>query len=381
MPRPIIAKIILSAFEHNLSIIKQCSKKTKVFAVLKANAYGHGIKNIYTALSNADGIAVLDINEAIILRNLGWAKPILLLEGIFDITDVEVIHEYYLDIVVHNLHQINLINAWHKQHNNTITQQSKINIFLKANTGMNRLGIPVHHYANIYSLLTQQKWVGNITHMTHYATADYQDENNATKNQFNLFMQQRDTFLNILNTLNVDEKDIIHKSTCNSAGILWHNDMHHDWVRAGIALYGASPTGQHQHIQHLNLKACMHLHSQIIAVQSLKAGACVGYGGTFIAPHDMRIGIVACGYADGYPRQAPNETPVSVLGIKTRLVGRVSMDMITVDITHIHDATIGSHVELWGEHIKIDDVAHISNTIGYELMCAINQRVPIEIVR
>jgi alanine racemase len=371
MPRPIVAKIILSAVAHNLSILKQYSKTAKLFAVLKANAYGHGIKNIYPALEQADGIAVLDIQEAILLRTLGWVKPILLLEGIFDITDVDYVYEHNLNIVIHDEFQIALINNWYKnlQKKQCHNLMHKINVFLKANTGMNRLGIALQNYINIHNTLTQQPWLGALTHMTHYATAD-----DITLNNY-LFKQQATAFQNIIQ---IAPKNI--KSTCNSAGILWHENMHYEWVRAGIALYGASPTGQYADIQNLNFKACMYLHSKIIGVQNLNTGDCVGYGGAFVAQNPMRIGIVACGYADGYSRQASNNTPISVSGINTHLVGRVSMDMIAVNITHIPKASINSHVELWGEHIKIDDVAQASNTIGYELMCGINQRVPIQII-
>jgi alanine racemase len=361
MSRPIIAKIFPSSIAHNIDILKNKAYTAKLFAVLKANAYGHGIHNIYSGLTNADGIAVLDLEEAILVRQLGWQKPILLLEGFFEFNDLQIIDEYNLTTSIHSKYQIQLLDEWHTKFNH---RNKKINVFLKCNTGMNRLGFDINEYNKIYVEIKNKAWIGQITHMTHYAKADIQQIG---------IEKQIEIFNKLVSKLPED------KSTSNSAAILWHKQAHYNWVRAGISLYGASPSGVYKDIKTINLKLSMHLHSKLIGIQNIKCGQEVGYGGRFIANQDMKIGIVACGYADGYPRHASDGTPIIVDNIKTRIIGKVSMDMITVDLDNVPQAKIGSNVELWGDSLHIDEVAIYCGTIGYELMCAITPRVKKEI--
>jgi alanine racemase len=361
MTRPILAKILPFAIAHNLNILKAKANPAKTFAVLKANAYGHDIKNIYSGLAHADGIAVLDLDEAILVRELGWQKTVLLLEGFFDFEDLHLVSKYNLTSSIHSQYQINLLDKWHHNFNH---QHQKIDIFLKVNTGMNRLGLDIQHYHQTYLELKQKPWLGQLTHMTHYAKADVENGINHQIFEFNKLVN------------NLPEQ----KSTSNSAAILWHKNAHYDWVRAGIALYGASPSGIYADIQDIGLKPAMHLHSKIIAIQNIKCGQEVGYGARFKAEKDMIIGVVACGYADGYPRHAPDGTPIIVDNVKTQIIGKVSMDMITVNLDHIPNAKIGSNVELWGENLHIDEVAQHCGTIGYELMCAVAPRVKKEVV-
>ncbi len=361
MPRPISVQVIPSNIQHNLGVLKKHANPAKIFAVLKANAYGHGIKNIYSGLFSADGIAVLDLEEAILLRELGWKKPILLLEGFFNYGDINIIINYNLITVIHSIEQIRILDVFYKQNNNIHKHNNNIHIYLKMNTGMNRLGICNHVYLNIYNELKAKPWLASLTHMSHYANSDIQSS---------IGIDEQLTIFNQI-TSNLPEA----KSTSNSGAILWHKNAHFDWVRAGIALYGASPSGVYNDIKHIGLKPCMNFNSEIIGIQNVKQGQAVGYGSRFVALHNMRIGVVACGYADGYSRHAKDGTPIIVNNQLTSMVGKVSMDMLTVDITNI-EAHIGSSVQMWGEQLHIDEIAQNSSTIGYELMCAIAPRVP-----
>jgi alanine racemase len=237
-----------------------------------------------------------------------------------------------------------------------------IDIQLKMNSGMNRLGFRPGDYVRAWRRAAEIPAIGEIGLMTHFANAD----DGAIDWQIDAFdAATRD--LPGLRTLS------------NSAAVLWHPRAHRDWVRPGTILYGASPTGSARHIEGVPLRAAMTLASRIIGVQTLVPGETIGYGRSFEADRAMRVGVVACGYADGYPRHAPAGTPILVDGVRTRLVGRVSMDMLTVDLTPCPNAGIGAPVELWGEHIRVDEVAQPSGTIGYELMCALARRVPVEV--
>jgi len=348
MPRPITCTIFPQNIAYNLQILKQKLLTAKIFAVLKANAYGHGIDNIYSGLKEADGIAVLDLQEAVKIRELGWNKPLLLLEGFFNYSDLHIVKKYGLITTVHSQKQIQMLDKFN----------ADVDIYLKVNTGMNRLGFDSQIYLDIYSQIKSKAWLNSLTHMTHFAQAD---EINGINEQLNLF--------------NLLTKDLPEpKSSSNSGAILWHKNAHFDWVRAGISLYGASPSGNYADIKTLNLKSCMNFETEIISIQNIKKGNTVGYGARFVAQYDMKIAILACGYADGYPRHAPDGTPIIIKGIQTVLVGKVSMDMITVDITNI-DAKIGDKAQMWGDLLPIDEVAKFCGTIGYELMCAIAPRV------
>ncbi|SAL45559.1 alanine racemase [Caballeronia peredens] len=354
MPRPISARIHLDAIRHNLQLVRRTAASSRVWAVIKANAYGHGIERIYPALGEADGIALLDLDEAVRVRELGWTKPVLLLEGVFEPKDIETADRHRLTVTVHCDDQLDMLKA--------ARPRERIGVQLKMNSGMNRLGYRPAEFERAWERTSSIDAIGQIGLMSHFANAD----DGAIDWQIDEFDAA---------TRNLPGT----RSLSNSAAVLWHPRAHRDWVRPGTILYGASPTGCARHIEGFSLRAAMSLESRIIGVQTLAAGETIGYGRTFTADRAMRIGVVACGYADGYPRHAPTGTPVMVDGVRTRIVGRVSMDMLTVDLTPCAAADIGSPVELWGEHVKVDEVAEPAGTIGYELLCALARRVPVSV--
>ncbi len=350
MPRPILAHIHAHALAHNLSVARTCAPQSRVWAVVKANAYGHDIAHAFAGLQHADGFALLDLNEAVQVRELGWKGPILLLEGIFEMRDWDIVEAHGLTAAIH-----------HPDHLRMLAERrpsQPLSIYLKMNSGMNRLGFTPDAYRDAYTRARALPAVGPITLMTHFATADGPQ---GISSQMTVFEQA---------TQNLPGE----RSLSNSAATLWHGTAHRDWVRPGVMLYGASPSGIATDVAE-RLKPAMTLESRLLSVQTLRPGDTVGYGATFAAQGPMRIGVVACGYADGYPRTAPEGTPVVVDGIRTRLVGRVSMDMLTVDLTPCPNATAGSAVELWGAQLPVDDVANACGTIGYELLTAVTARV------
>ncbi|WP_179400866.1 alanine racemase [Burkholderia guangdongensis] len=355
MPRPIVAHIRPDAVHHNLEIVREKAARSRVWAVVKANAYGHGIERIFPGLASADGIALLDLDEAVRVRELGWDKPVLLLEGVFEPADVALVERHRLTVAVHCDAQLDLLIA--------AKPRRPIDIQLKMNSGMNRLGFRPDAFRAAWERAASAPSIGKITLMTHFANADEGEID-----------WQLDRFDAATDGIPGE------RTLSNSAGVLWHPNAHRDWVRPGTILYGASPTGASRHIADVRLRAAMTLTSRIIGVQTLTPEETVGYGRKFTVDRKMRIGVVACGYADGYPRHAPTGTPIAVDGVRTRVVGRVSMDMLTVDLTPCPNAGIGSSVELWGDQVRVDDVAEAAGTIGYELMCALARRVPVEIV-
>ncbi|WP_118985947.1 catabolic alanine racemase DadX [Photorhabdus sp. CRCIA-P01] len=357
MPRPISATIHLDALGNNLAIIRNKVGNSKIWAVVKANAYGHGLHCIWRYLDQADGFALLDFHEAILLREQGWQGSILLLEGFFKPEDLPIIDEYQLTTVVHSHWQLEAIEA--------ANLSKPIDIYLKLNSGMNRLGFPVDQYSAVLSLARGIRQIGQITLMSHFANADNK-EIGVTEQ------------LNVINS--VSQGLDISQCLANSAASLWYPQTHRDWVRPGIVLYGASPSGKWKDIADIGLKAVMSLQSEIIAIQNLKAGDKIGYGSKYTASGPMRVGTVACGYADGYPRRAMTGTPIMVDGVRTQVLGTVSMDMLSVDLTPCPQAQIGAPVELWGQNLPVDDVAESSGTIGYELLCALADRVPVSIM-
>ena len=353
MPRPISATLSLSALSHNLDVIRRFAPNSKVWAVVKANGYGHGISRIWKHLSGADGFALLDFKEAILLREAGWEGPILLLEGFFSASDLTAVDRYRLTTSVHSDWQIAALAE---------AQLSQpVNIYLKVNSGMNRLGFAPERIRDIWQQLHALKQVGEITLMSHFATADSTEGVDA---QVAVITQAGEGISG-------------PRSLANSAATLWHPSTHHDWVRPGIILYGASPSGQWQDIATTGLQPVMTLSSELIGIQHLHPGDRVGYGARYTALQPQRIGVVACGYADGYPRHAPSGTPVWVDGVRTVTVGTVSMDMLAVDLTPCPQARIGTPVELWGKNLPVDDVAAACGTLGYELLSALAPRVPV----
>ena len=364
MPRPLEALVHLDALRHNLQVARHCAPDAQVWAVVKANAYGHGLERAFQGLRAADGFALLDLNEARKLRELDWRGPILLLEGVFDARDLEWCSRLNLWHVIHSEAQID----WLAQHKTEWPHR----VFLKMNSGMNRLGFRPEAFRQAWARLSALPQVDEVSFITHFSDADGP---RGIAHQVSLFQQHTHDLHG-------------ERSLCNSAATLRHAHdpaVRGDWVRPGVMLYGASPDYPEHDAAHWGLQPAMTLRSRLIAVQHLHAGDTVGYGSRFVAPHDMRIGVVACGYADGYPRHAPDGTPVLVNGQRTGVAGRVSMDMITVSLEHLPDATVGSEVTLWGcgpagSQLSIDEVATHCGTIGYELMCAVSPRVPFVVV-
>ncbi len=354
MSRPILATIDPQAIAHNLSVARRLAPHSFQWAVIKANAYGHGIERVFAGLQGADGLAMLDFDEAQRVRSLGWRKPILMLEGCFDAHDIARCAALDLVPMIHSTRQL----ALHAAHPAPLTVQVKVN------SGMNRLGFALNALpaAQLLAMphLRLTMWV------THFANADVAGKAAAPLAAFEAAMAALFQQYPALNA---------PLSTSNSAALGAMPAAHHSAVRSGIMSYGSSPYADKTAAQ-LGLRPAMRLSSELIALQPLQAGDTVGYGSTFTANQAMPIGIVACGYADGYPRHAATGTPIAVDGVLTRTVGRVSMDMLAVDLTPVPHATIGSAVELWGAQVSIDAVAQAAGTIGYELMCALAQRVP-----
>jgi alanine racemase len=353
MPRPIRATISAAALGHNLTVARQHAGGAKIWAVIKANAYGHGIERAARALAAADGFAVLDFQEAARLRVAGVQKPILMLEGFFQPDDLPLLNKYALTPVVHNPEQVEMLKRTRLERD--------IDIYLKVNSGMNRLGFGVEGLRPAYNALRMHRQVKEVTLMTHFADADGPG---GIQGQLQWFEELVKPF------------EAGQRSLANSAALLRFPEARGDWVRPGIMLYGCSPFADRS-AESLNLKPVMTLTSEIIGTQHLQPGERVGYGFSYEAVGEITIGIVACGYADGYPRHAPVGTPVLVNGERARIVGRVSMDMISVDISDIPEAYIGSPVTLWGEGLSADEVGAAAGTLSYELLTRVTARVPI----
>jgi len=360
MPRPIEALIHPDALAHNLARARAQAPDARVWAVVKANAYGHGIERVFEPLRAADGFALLDLAEAQRLRALDWRGPILLLEGVFEPRDLELCSRLNLWHAVHCEQQIDWLAA-HKTH-------QPHRVFLKMNSGMNRLGFTPSAFRSAWARLNALPQVDEISLMTHFSDAD---SPTGIDHQ--------------VATFEATTRDLPgERSLSNSAALLRHAGVASDWVRAGILVYGSAPDHPEHDIAHWGLQPAMTLRSRLIGTQQLQPGDSVGYGSRYTAERAMRIGVVACGYADGYPRHAGSGTPVLVDGVRCATVGRVSMDMLAVDLTPVPAAQLGSEVTLWGRGphgalLPIDAVAQAAGTIGYELMCAVAPRVAVSV--
>ncbi len=363
MSRPIRATIDLAALRHNFGIARRHAGHTKLWAVVKANAYGHGLTRAVDALAElADGFALIELDRAVALREAGVDLPILLLEGFYAANELPLLIQYRLIPVLHRPDQVRmLLDAnW----------PADLPVYLKLNTGMNRLGFDAAGLALARQTLDGR--VRNITLMTHFADADGPKGVNWQLKRFAAM------------TAGMDDPH----SLANSAALLRYPHALGHWARPGIMLYGGSPFPQLKSASALDLRPVMTLQSEIIAVQNLAPGENVGYGCTFTADRPMRVGVVACGYADGYPRHAPTGTPVLVDGLRTRTLGRVSMDKLCVDLSDLpqkvgaggtatKEVVTGTMVTLWGEGLPADEVATAAGTVSYELFCALAQRVPV----
>ena len=352
MSRPIQAHIDLSALQNNLRVARRLAS-SRIMAVIKANAYGHGLLRAAEALDEAEGFALLDVRDAVALREAGFRQTILLLEGFFSAGELPLLAEYELSTVIHSPQQLAMLDAF--------PRRKTLPVWLKINTGMNRLGFAPEQVPAVMEKLKSHAAVGEVTLMTHFSHADEPEG----------VAEQLERFKGLTAAYRAP------RSLANSAALLRYPATHSEWVRPGIMLYGASPFADTS-AQQFGLRPVMTLTSEVISVRELKAGDRVGYSGLFKADRTMRIGTVACGYADGYPRHAPTGTPILVNGQRTRTLGRVSMDMLGVDLGELPDADVGSRVTLWGAGLAVEEVANAAGTISYELMCALTARVPIK---
>ncbi len=369
MTRPLRATFDLSALRHNYTVARESAGTAHCWAVVKANAYGHGLLRCARALAHepaADGFALVELEGAIALREAGIRQPILLLEGFYQADELPLFAEYRLTPVLHSRAQIQaLIDA---------RLPVRLPVYLKLNTGMNRLGLEVDELAGALNALKSSNQTAGITLMSHFSDADAEgsdEEQEAIAGQ----MSRLARFVTASSPSSPDSVSTL--SLANSAALLRYPQARADWARPGIMLYGASPYPQRKTAMALGLRPVMTLGSELIAVRTLAAGERVGYNGQFVADRPMRIGVVACGYADGYPRHAPTGTPVLVTGQRTRTLGRVSMDKLCVDLSELPQAAVGSPVTLWGEGLPADEVAQAAQTISYELFCALGNRVAV----
>ncbi len=360
MSRPIHARLDWAALRHNHARVRQVANQSNIWSVIKANAYGHGVLPAARALKEVtDGFALIEMDSAIALRKAGIRQPILMLEACYQADELPLFAEWELTPVLHAMWQVDALIA--------ARLPVRLPVYLKLDTGMHRLGLTAGEFARALARLDAAGCAASITVMTHFADAD---EDRGIAEQ-----------MNCLHTMTNGQT--LPLSLANSAALLRFPESHADWVRPGIMLYGASPFPARQSAEALDLKPVMTLASELSGVRDIAAGDRVGYGGTFVAEQPMRIGIVACGYGDGYPRHAPTGTPVLVAGQRTRTLGRVSMDKLCVDLTHLQKlgagetATVGTKVTLWGEGLPADDVATAAGTVAYELFCAITPRVPV----
>lgn len=367
MSRPLRARIDLAALRHNYSVVRSLVGHTSVWCVVKANGYGHGLDRVTQALAEvADGFSLLELEGAEALRVAGIRQPLLMMEGFYSEEELPRFARHRLTPVLHSMMQV---QGWV---NSPLLDglETPLPVFLKLNTGMNRLGFDRAEFLQALALLQASPRVAGITLMTHFADAD---ESAGIARQMQRF-----------NELRAGAGEGLPVCLANSAALIRFPESRGamgDWARPGIMLYGASPCPEVCSAEALGLKPVMSLESEIFALRQLQAGDTVGYGSSFVAPGPMRIGIVSGGYGDGYPRHAHTGSPVMVAGRRTRLVGRVSMDKVCVDLSDLPDAGLGSPVTLWGRgaggHLPVEEVAAAAGSISYELLCALAARVPV----
>jgi alanine racemase len=359
MSRPIRARLDWSALRHNHSVVRHHAGGAKVWSVVKADAYGHGLLPAAHALADAtDGFALVEIEGALALRDAGLSQAVLMLEGPYQSDELALYAEFELTPVLHTMWQVDaLVES---------RLPVRLPVYVKLNTGMNRLGFNADELPVALDKLVAADCVGPVTLMTHFADAD---EPSGIERQLQRFR-------------GIAGNRRLPVSVANSATVLRFPEAVGDWVRPGIMLYGASPFPSMKSAVELGLRPVMTMESELIAVRELKSGDTVGYGSSFIAGEAMRIGVVACGYADGYPRHAPTGTPVQVAGQRTRTLGRVSMDKLCVDLGNLPTSVgVGAAVTLWGGagdmYLAADDVASAAGTVAYEMFCALAARVPV----
>lgn len=357
-------RISQTALQHNLQRVKTLAPHSQVVAMVKANAYGHGVAQVLPALDDADLFGVASLEEALELRQLGCTKAILLIEGVTTGEDMPLAIQHGCHCVVHHAEQID----WLLQHQHAY-QNAGLQVWLKINTGMNRLGFKTDDLETLYARIQQLIDAGfDCVIVMHFANADVPDHP-LNAQQIATLQQIRQRFPDL------------KYSCCNSAAILNWADLHFDYVRPGIMLYGSSPFADRT-AQDLQLHAVMQFHTQVIAIYDLKANDAVGYASSFVASQAMTIAVLAVGYGDGYPRAYRQPIEVLIHGHRVPVIGRISMDMMTVDISKIKDLVkLNDHVELWGEHLSVDEIAQAHDTIGYELLCRTTNRPKREVIK
>ena len=340
-----------AALQYNLNRVKQLAPTAKIVSMVKANAYGHGVKDCLAALSETDAFGVACLQEALEIRELGYLQPITLIEGIFSADEMQLVIEQNIEVVVHHQAQLD----WLLAHKETYIAKD-LKVWVKLNSGMNRLGFKIDVIKDVIHTLKAEGF--SCVLAMHFANADA--EHPLNDEQIRQFLEIKNDCAPIL------------ASCCNSAAIYKYPELHFDYVRPGIMLYGATPFADRD-VHDLDLKPVMTFTAEIIALNEIQAGEHVGYGSTFTADQNMTLAIVSIGYGDGYPRAFPKQNYVAINGQQTRVIGRVAMDMIAIDVTGL-DVQLGTEVELWGKTRLIDDVAEANGTIGYELLCRLSNR-------
>ena len=352
------ALIDTEALRHNLKTIRQLAPNRKVMAVIKANGYGHGMITVAQALSGADSLAVARVDEAMLLRDAGLGQTVVILEGVFDVDQLGLAARHGFELVIHDRTQLDMVRNW--------TTPDAFSVWLKIDTGMNRLGFRCEDFPDVLSQINEMKSIRQpVRLMTHLSDADDRDNK---KNA-----EQISRFDELTSGLSGE------KSVANSAAAIAWPDSWYDWIRPGIALFGVSPfpgSSGHEH----GFRPVMSLHSTVIAICDVAKGESVGYGSRWTATENRRLGVVAIGYGDGYPWHLPDGTPVLINGKRVPLAGRVSMDMTTIDLTDEPEAGIGDSVQLWGPDLPVEEIAGLAETIPYELLCGVTQRVSVEII-
>jgi alanine racemase len=342
-----------AALRYNLRRVKAVAQESRIWAVLKANAYGHGMERVALTLAEADGFAVARVDEARCLREQVKDTPILVLGGCYTLEELRFAALQGFEIVLHQHQQLELLDE-------LPPEIPPLTVWLKVDTGMHRLGFAVEAVADLAQRLSDHPRVASLNLMTHLANADDLSDN-ATAVQLKLFDSLPLTHFK-------------HCSVANSAGILGFASSHRDWVRPGIMLYGVSPFAQGR-AEREGLRPVMTLRSRIVSVKQARAGDPIGYSGRYCCPEEMPVAVVAAGYGDGYPRHAVDGTPVLVAGHRLPLIGRVSMDLITLDARGYPDVKVGDEVVLWGQGLPAEEVAEHADTIAYQLFCNVSERV------
>lgn len=357
MTRAARARIDTDALTHNLTCIRERVADARVMACVKANGYGHGLVQAAQALRGADSFAVACIEEALELRSAGLGHPVVLLEGVHSAAELRRAQENNFEVVIHDPWQLSLLEA----------SEARVKVWMKIDTGMHRLGFDPAEAAEARERLLASGGVeGELRYMTHLASADVPEGHPGPGQQIRDFLECVRDWPG-------------ERSIANSAGLIDWPESHQHWVRPGIVLYGATPFTDRSG-RDLGLRPAMTVSTELIAIKQVRKGGLVGYGGYWAAPEDMQLGVAAIGYGDGYPWHVATGTPVLLDGRPSQVVGRVSMDMVTIDLRGHPQAQVGDPVVLWGEGLPVEEIARHVGTIPYELLCGVTRRVKFDVV-